>query len=162
MGTTRSIEQFSHKIVEAGDVLRKRQRDIVTAGAQVTKESFLAAAAARGVKPGGKIAGKPWSVRYAIQTGAETTATVRFVGPFHLVDRPTRPHPIATRTGRRGRRSRTGAKALSLADGTYRAVVEHPGTRGKRIFDAAKVLAGRSAPKAMEAKVRSILVETLR
>jgi hypothetical protein len=77
----------------------------------------------RGVgKRGAKI-----GVRYDITKTARTpSATVRMVGPAHLLERDTRAHPIAPK----------GTKVLHLANGQFVARVEdHPGTRGKHPFE---------------------------
>jgi hypothetical protein len=62
---------------------------------------------------------------------ANPTALVRARGPFHLIERDTKPHTISPRARRRG------GKAVRLADGSVRRSVEHPGTRGKHPFEKA-------------------------
>ena len=105
---------------------------------------------------------------YTVKPGLESTALVRYTGPFHLVNNPTKPHYIAagglggSRSARSdrafqasaarfgggsgrgafgGQRRSRGKRALSF-NGVARAYVRHPGTPGKGIFQVAKVAAG--------------------
>ena len=114
MGTSKSVEQFSKKIIGLATATEKHANEIVAEGAKVTKATLLATAGARGVRPGGKIAGKRWSVRYDLKPGPEPTALVRFVGPFHLVESATKPHTEVPKGAAGGRRRGRGAKALRI------------------------------------------------
>lgn len=59
------------------------------------------------------------------------TALVRARGPFHLIERDTKPHTIGPR------RRRRGGKAIRMEGGAVRRSVEHPGTKGKHPFERA-------------------------
>lgn len=173
MGQSRSVEGFLKKIHQLETATERERTSSVTAGAATAKKIMLGTAAARGVAPGGKIAGRSWGVNYQVRPGRESTALVRYTGPFHLVNNPTKAHVIRPRVfvgtrgsvaGRRGRGQRAvkGAALLSIfgldaRDGGalrmpgigFRAEAHHPGTQGKRIFEAAKIAAGASVPQVM-------------
>lgn len=147
MGTTNSVDEFAGKITKLATTTQKRSELIVRSGANATKGIMLAAAASRGVKPGGKLAGKSWTVRYDLTRGAEPSALVRFTGPFHLVNNPTKAHEIVAGKGRRKK-----AKALRIGE-NVRASAQHPGTRGKHIFEAGRDTSGRTVPRIMAAQL---------
>lgn len=174
MGTSRSPAQFVGKINKIGHATDRSRRAVVNEGAFATKTIMLAAAAAKGVTPGGKIAGRKWGVSYDLKGQVAPTALVRFTGPFHLVNNPTKPHYIAASglggsrasrgerafqasanrfqgrasEGSFGRRGKRGKRAV-LVNGSPRAYVFHPGTSGKAIYPAAKVIARRTVPNVM-------------
>lgn len=172
MGTSRSAAEFVGKINKIGHATDTSRRSVVNDGALTAKKVMLAAAGAKGVTPGGKIAGRRWTVRYDIKGTETPVAVVRFTGPFHLVDRDTKAHLIRPRSfvgtrgsvsGRRGRGQRAvkGAALLQLFgvdardggaiafNGIVRAYARHPGTSGKGIFPAAKVIAHHTVPTVM-------------
>lgn len=157
MGTSRDAAEFSQKIVKMATITQRRQKDIVTEGALATKQIIIAAAAAKGITPQSKIAKKRWSVGFDVKGFDNPSALVKIRGPFHLVDRDTKAHQIRRKT----RRGRTG-KALRLADGQFRTVVDHPGTKGKGIFAASKATAGVTVPRVMSRSVVSGWGQALR
>jgi hypothetical protein len=70
-------------------------------------------------------------------------AVIRYAGAkAHLVNNPTKAHRIEPRRGRRGR----GRRALVIGD-NVRAFANHPGTSGKRFFEAAREIATRELPR---------------
>ena len=180
MGTSSSAAQFSKKITDMATITQRRQAQIVEQGALTTKEIIIAEAAAKGVSPGSRIAGAKWSVRYDVKGFNNPSALVKILGQFHLVDRDTKRHRIYRKTSRaRGRGSSRanrqsaldqtfGAKgaytggALKLGDGGFRHVVDHPGTKGKGIFAAAKVKAEIAVPRVMGKSVVSGWGQALR
>jgi hypothetical protein len=147
MGSTTDPKKFVADIKQMATITERRQSIIVGQGAQVTKEIIIAQAASAGVKPTSKLAKKRWGVRYKVQG---TKALVAINGPFHLVERDTKAHPIGPRT--RGRGSRKRAIAFG---GIVRANAQHPGTKGKHIFADAKAKASIAAPKIMSKSVVS-------
>lgn len=180
MGTSRSAGEFSQKIVKMATVTQTRQKQTVEQGALTVKEIIIATAAAKGVTPQSRIAGAKWGVRYDIKGFNNTTALVKVLGPFHLVDRDTTRHKIFRKTSRaRGRGSSRANKqsrlneafggkgaytggALKLGDGSFRRVVDHPGTKGKGIFDASKAQAEIAVPRVMGRSVVSGWGQALR
>lgn len=62
-------------------------------------------------------------VRYDVRGAANPTALVRATGPFHLIERDTKPHTIPKRRGKSNR--------LRLGDRWVTGPIQHPGTRGK-------------------------------
>lgn len=170
MGTSKSAAEFSRKISALAAVTERRSKETVAQGALTTKEIIVAEAAARGVSPSSKIAGGPWRVAYNVKA---SSALVSIKGAFHLVENDTSPHRIYRKTGRaKGRGSArinrqralnetfggvgayTGG-ALKLRDGAFRRVVNHPGTKGKGIFKAAKRKAGKAVPIVMSQRLVS-------
>ena len=147
MGTSTSAAQLSQKITKMATVTQRRQREVVNQGALTAKEIMLAEAASRGISPGSRIAGGKWGVGYDVKGFNNPTALVRYRGPFHLVDNPTKAHRIGPKR-RRGR----GKKAVAF-NGIVRRSVQHPGTRGKKSFPAAKKKAERAVPIVMSRSV---------
>ena len=180
MGTSRSAAEFSGKIVKMATITQTRQKQTVEQGALTAKTIIIAEAAAKGVSPQSRIAGAKWGVRYDIKGFNNPTALVKVLGQFHLVDRDTARHKIYRKAARvRGKGSSrinkaqklaevfggTGAYkagALKLGDGSFRRVVDHPGTRGKGIFDASKAQAAIAVPRVMGRSVISGWGQALR
>jgi hypothetical protein len=152
MGTSRSATELVGKLRKLPAVTKQAERSAVSSAAKATKGIMLATAASRGVTPGGRIAGKKWTVRYDFKS--PTVALVRFTGPFHLVEGPTKPHQITARGAATGRRGRKGARALKMGD-DFRASASHPGTRGKKVFATGKVVARHQVPRTMAAEFQS-------
>ena len=139
MGTSNSPGELAGKISklasELGDV-RKPLTVTAFAGKQIFAASAASAGAARLAKPRYDIRGHTAIIRYA---GAKA----------HLVNNPTKPHRIEPRSRRRGR----GRRALTI-NGDLAAYANHPGTRGKRFFEAARTIAVKELPKVyMKAQV---------
>lgn len=181
MGQSHSIDEFLKKLGEMSTATERQRGIAVTEGAATAKKIMLATAAAGGVTPGGTIAGRKWGVNYSVRATREATALVRYTGPFHLVNNPTDPHFIVagglggTRAGRGavafgasmtrgmggstrgafgGRRKSRGKRALSFGSSAY-AYVHHPGTEGKRIFQTARVIAGKPVTQVMSRSMQS-------
>ncbi len=154
MGTSKSPVEFVGKIKALGTATERKQRLAVEEGALAAKTIMVAAAGAKGLHPGDKIAGRRWTVRYDIKGTTNPTALVRNVGPFHLFDNPTKAHEVTPKKDRTGRskRGRGGKRALVIG-GNVRASASHPGTPGARSFPAAKVTAERRVPRVMAASV---------
>jgi hypothetical protein len=159
MGTTTDPAKFAAKIEKMATVTQRRERLIVNEGAFATKQIIIAEAASKGVQTTSRIAGGRWGVGYDVKGFTNPSALVRIRGPFHLVDSPPRPHTIGPR--RRGRR-RTGKKAVAYGPGSVFRSVQHPGTKGKSIFPAAKLKARLAVPKVMSRSVISGWREALR
>lgn len=90
-------------------------------------------------------------------TVAGAKATIRATGPLQLIERPTRPHPIAPRKRRNGKR-----KALRLADGRFVASVQHPGTRGKYPWSKGIEKTRGKSRATFEAEVRNAMIRAVR
>lgn len=76
-------------------------------------------------------------VRYDIKGTRNPTALLRMFGPAHLIERDTKAHTITARartTTARGRRRR-GARVLVFRGGGFATSVNHPGTKGKRVWE---------------------------
>lgn len=143
MGKSLTSAEFVKKINDLGHATDRNRRTAVNLGAFEAKKTLIAAAGAKGLTPGGKIAKRRWNVRYDVKGTETPTALVRFTGPVHLVNSDTRSHPITPKG--RGRR---GKKALAFNGRAY-AAVRHPGTTGKHFFEAGKVAANRTVPRVM-------------
>jgi hypothetical protein len=180
MGISTNPAAFSKKITHMATVTQRRQKEVVAQGALTAKEIVIAEAAARGVTTNSKIAGAKWGVRYDIKGFNNPTAIVKVLGQFHLVEGDTSPHRIYRKAARaRGQgsgrinRQQTlnevfGARgaykggALKFPSGEFRYVVNHPGTKGKGIFAAAKRKAYVAVPRVMGKSVVSGWEQALR
>lgn len=183
MGTSRNPAQLVGKINQLATATQRNRKVAVSEGALAAKQIMLATAAAKGVAPGGKIAGRKWNVAYDVKGFDNPAALVRFTGPFHLVENDTRPHYIAAKglggsrasRGERafqasasrflsgssraagsfgGARRSKGAKSLKIGSSLFRAYVFHPGTSGKGVLPAARVVAERRVPHVMAASMQ--------
>ena len=175
MGTSRNPTEFVRKINAVGHATDRHRKQAVNEGAFTAKKVMLAAAAAKGVMPGGKIAKRKWGVSYDVKGTETPVALVRYTGPFHLVNNDTKRHYIVAgglggsrqERGTRafqasasrfsgdsaagafaGQRRSRGKQAISF-NGIARAYAAHPGTSGKAIFPAAKVTARATVPGVM-------------
>jgi hypothetical protein len=144
MGTSTSAAQLSRKLeAVARDIGNTRVP--LNATALHVKRLFESSAASAGVL-GHRVARGKIGVRYDIRgNGPRAVALVRYVGPAHLANNPTKPHRIDPRRAR-GSRRRRGARALTIG-GNVRAWANHPGTRGKGFFQKAKTAAVATAPR---------------
>jgi hypothetical protein len=117
MGTSRTPAEMIAKVHQLSTITQRQRKIAVSEGALATKTIMLSAAASRGVKPGGKIAGKPWNVRYDVKGADKPVALVRFTGPFHLVNNDTDQHFI----GPKGFGSLSALRRLGAGVGAARA-----------------------------------------
>jgi hypothetical protein len=172
MGTSKSAAEFSRKLVQAATITETRAKASIQQGALTAKTVVLAEAGSKGLSPGSRIAGGKWGVRYDVKgTGSNPTALLKVTGAFHLVESDTKAHPIyrkgqrakgrgSTRANRQqalaeafgGTGAYTGG-SLRLADGSFRKVVHHPGTKGKGIWKAAKPKIERAVPTVMAQRI---------
>lgn len=154
MATVHSAKDLAKFFDQMASATERGQKAALIKGATQTKQIFLTTAASRGVRPGGRIAGKPWNVRYDLLPGNIPSAVVKFTGPFHLVESATKPHEITPKAGRSQRRRgrATNAKALRIG-GEFRASASHPGTRGKKVFATGKQIAGPRVTQTMATEV---------
>lgn len=109
--------------------------------ALAVKAGWLGLASQAGLVPGRRISnvgpsGASWGVRYDTKGVTNVVTLVRFVGPVHLVFNPTKAHEIRPRS-RRGRR----ALKITGGDDGFARSAKHPGTPGRNVWPAAKVLA---------------------
>lgn len=153
MGTSINVEKFVTKIEHLGTATERNQVEVLKRGALTAKHIILSQAASQGLSANAKLAGKPWGVNYQILPsvgGAARTAVLGFRGPFHLVERDTKPHLIGVRKRARGGQSKK--KALSF-NGVVVANAQHPGTKGKSIFANAQKTIRVVVPKVMAGEV---------
>jgi hypothetical protein len=171
VGTSTSAAEFSRKIVKAAHATETRAKMSIEQGAFTAKTIVLAEAGSKGLTPGSRIAGAKWGVSYNIKGTGNPTALLKVTGAFHLVEGDTKAHMIY----RKGKRAKgrgsgrinkqqalsevfggTGAYtggSLKLADGSFRKVVHHPGTKGKGIWKAAKPKIERAVPTVMAQRI---------
>lgn len=140
MGTSNSSNEWVRKLTKLSAELDNTRKPL-TITALAGKGIFATSAAAAG-------ASRLARARYDIRGNR---AIIRYAGAkAHLVNNDTKGHPIFPRSRGRGR----GRRALTF-NGVLRAyVLDHPGTTGKRFFQAAKAVASRELPKVyMKAQV---------
>lgn len=137
MGTSNSSNEWVRKLTKLSSELDNTRKPL-TITALAGKGIFATSAAAAG-------ASRLARARYDIRGNR---AIIRYAGAkAHLVNNPTKAHRIQSRARRRGRR------ALTI-NGNVRAWANHPGTKGKRFFEAARELATHELPKVyMKAQV---------
>jgi len=134
MGTSTSVGQFAGKIRSAGGAIEGATRASVNEAALAGKAIFLANMGTTRLRNVGK-GGAKVGARYDIKGGATPTALLRYTGPAHIINNPTKPHRIEPRgrTRTASGRQRKGAKALTIG-GNVRPYADHPGTTGKHFF----------------------------
>jgi hypothetical protein len=143
----------------AANELQQAEKKAVFAGALAAKTVFIAEAASKGIMPTSRIAGGRWGVGFDVVGTRNPATLVKFRGPFHLVNNPTKPHEI---TPRQRRRRRGGPQKRALAGPGLGpvAAVTHPGTRGKRVFESAlpkvEVVVEKAVRKANADALRSV------
>lgn len=121
----------------------------VGASALAFKRTIVAASPGRMRNVGRR--GARLGVKYTVSgSGARAKANVSGDGPWPLLDNPSVPHRIPRE---RSRRSRKRARVLKLPNG-FASYVEHPGTKGKRVFATARDAA---VPDATDAAWRVFL-----
>jgi hypothetical protein len=163
MGVSHSAAELGAKLKQAENVLGDAgTRKSLGPVADRVRGVMLRSAAGAGLRPGSKIAGRPWRGVYVRNEGTKNLA-VGYASPAQLVNNKTRAHLIGARklgtrkaiskrvtgaslvsalTGTnvaasfRPRDITKGAKALHFG-GTFAAYVRSPGTRGKRFFEKA-------------------------
>ena len=150
-----SLATFVAKTQKMESELRHFERNMVLVAAQAVKTSVQAQMAAAGVNNGrlrgvGKRGAKV-GVSYAI-TGK--TALVRATGPFHLIERNTKPHRIGQQKSESGlplvdASGQDVRRRLVVIPGVgVRAWANHPGTKGKHPWDKGVIAAVPVAEKA--------------
>jgi hypothetical protein len=125
---TLNVAEVAGRMRAVEESTAKGMRVTVTAAAMKAKVAISAGAPAslRGVgKSGAKL-----GVRYTL-SGSETnpSAKLRATGPWQLIEENTSPHTIGPK--RRGKGARSPRRCRRHSGIGPRAVVHHPGTKGK-------------------------------
>jgi hypothetical protein len=160
MGVSRSPAELAGKLASAASAIGDTKIPL-TATAQAVKGDFVSSLRDVGVHGTTKVS-KAVKARYDIKGD---TALVKYTGPAHLLDRPTRAHSLVSRKNRgtrRGRGSRTsgvGARGAILVNGSPKAFAMHPGTKGLHFFARARNKAEQTAPRVYQ---REGVLEPLR
>lgn len=156
MADAKTFTELASKLGQVAAAIPKAQRVGVERAAFAAKKELLAAPGAPRFVRGVGRRGAKTNVRYDVKGTRNPTALVRWTGPAHLVDQPTKAHPIGPRR-RRGKKRRA-----VLVNGQPRAVVQHPGTKGKGFFEAGVKRAQVVAPKEFAEGVAMVLRDSLR
>ena len=150
MGTSRSPEQMARKLAYAASAIGDN-KVAVERTAFAVKGIFLDSLRSTGVSGSTPISRKV-KARYDVKGTRNPTALIRYTGPAHLLNNPTKRHSIVSRKNRRSRAWRgsrdsgEGLRGAVLVNGQPKAFVSHPGTRGLHFFERAKPIAERVAP----------------
>ena len=150
MGTSSSPDQLAKKFISAAEAINSNKPAMEKA-AQATKAVFLTSLRQAGVQ-GTTPVSKRVKARYDIKGSQNVTALVRYTGPAHLLNNPTRGHGIVSRKSGGSRRTRSrresgvGTRGAILVDGRPKAYARHPGTSGLGFFQRAKPVAAKVAP----------------
>ncbi|HEU5085671.1 MAG TPA: hypothetical protein VFU14_20185 [Acidimicrobiales bacterium] len=167
--------QFARKMTRAGVSLASASPTSVLRAAQLMKRD-IESISPRRLRNVGKN-GAALSVRYEVRLHpTHSTALVRAAGPWQIINNDARPHAIYRKNARvKGKGARRANRqaiynelfgaagaykggALKLPDGGYRRVVQHPGHRGKRLWQKG---VNRSKPQAF-AVMRRANVDAVR
>lgn len=186
MGTSRSIAEFNKKMALLAGQIGNTDPALIELAEQ-GKAIFRASAAQAGalnVKLSGKrrpIGVRDDFIRY--RASGEKAVIVSYTGPAHILNNDTKAHRIYRNVGTaRGRGSRrlnrqaslaatfgaTGAftggalKFSGNAGDTFRKVVDHPGTKGKKFYEKARATTERVVPplagrKLLTAPLRKVI-----
>lgn len=124
MGTSRNATELGLKLRKAGGAIDGAAKDGVRKAALLVKTSVVSemggVKSLRGVgRKGARI-----GVRFDVKGTGNPTALVRATGPFHLLERDTKPHEITPKR----------KQALKIGRG-FASSVWHPGTRGKHPWE---------------------------
>ena len=150
MGTSNSAAELTKKIMSVSEAIVSNKPAIERA-AFASKQVFEASLRQSGVQGSTPISRKV-RARYDVKGTQNATAIVRYTGPAHLLNNPTRPHSIVSRKNRGSRASRSarqsgvGTRGAIIVNGQPRAIARHPGTRGLGFFQRAKPIAAKVAP----------------
>lgn len=159
MGLSRSPAELSRKFERLAADFGDLDTAVVRESSQATKDAVLKRAPKglrnvgwKKAKPGapGKARGGKLGVRYNMGTFEGNAKSLVFAtGPFQLIERNTKPHPIPAFVGQkskqtgtpRGKRGRTfgpafggirkGAAPINIPGVGWRRMAFHPGTKGK-------------------------------
>ncbi len=150
MGVSKTPHELAGKLFKAAGSLSAPKLPLIAA-AETTKAIFR-------VNAGSLIGDKPTGHRKKIGVRDDfvgpTKVIVRYTGPAHLMNNPTKPHEIRPK-GRRGK------KALSFGGHAYGSV-RHPGTKGKHFFEKAEAEAIKVVPGVMARKEVDVLKDIFR
>lgn len=151
-----TVAQFLAKTAKMTAELEKLPRRMVEVAALAVKASVLTQMQAAGVT-GGKLRGvgkkgAKIGVRYDI---LGDKALVRATGPFHLLERNTKPHRIPKERGPRARR-----RVVVIPGVGVRAFAQSPGTKGKHPWEKGVVAAIPIQDKAQGLAIAAMLKKT--
>lgn len=148
MGVSHSPQELAAKFNGLAEDLQKRKTVALNKAAFASKVAFLAAPGA----PHGKInvgaRGTRVGVRYKINGD---TASVRWYGPVHLVNNPTKKHKIAPK-------KRRGRHAIAFS-GVVVASAKHPGTHGKHFFEVGRKIAEKESAVVFRREMHGAIVD---
>lgn len=134
-------------------------RGAVTKAAQAGKSIAQREMSAKGVTPGKKLkVGRAVNVFYTVKGGADAAATIALRGPAQLVNNPTQAHRIEPR--KRSGRRHGGKKALTIGQ-NLRASANHPGTKGKKFWEASEAEMRRKLPEVVKKTHRDNWIKEL-
>lgn len=102
-------------------------------------------------------------VRYHVKGYTNPVGIIQYTGPAHLANSGTQPHEILPRsrqTTAKGNRRRGSAKALHFGTSAFFGRVQHPGTKGKKFFEAALPIVVAQSERIIQQEIRSHLART--
>jgi hypothetical protein len=150
MGKSSSPDQLAKKLMATADALGSNKAAIERT-AFVTKTVFQTALRNEGVT-GTTPVSRRVKARYDVKGTQNASAIVRYTGPAHILNNPTRSHGIVSRKSGGSRRSRSrresgvGTRGAILVNGQPKAYARHPGTRGLGFFQRAKATSVKVVP----------------
>lgn len=173
MGTSRSPAELSRKLSQLAVEMQDLPLAMVKEASQATKAAVKGRAPARLSGRGKR--GAKLDVRYNVGNyGGEAKSLVFATGPFHLIERDTKPHRIPALKGQKTRQNRavratkgrtfgpafggvkTGGKPIVFGD-KVRNQVWHPGTKGQHPWEHGVTAAQSVIRKVFESKGELVL-----
>jgi hypothetical protein len=146
----KTVAQFAREARGFSDTLERVERDTVQKTAlhvtTVVRRSIVSVAGGDSRLSGAGRRGAKVGARFDVKTGGRSSALVRATGPLQLVERDTKAHSIP-KSRRRKRR------VLHIPGIGFRAVVHHPGTKGKHPFERGVDAALPAVPKIVQGTV---------
>ena len=169
MGTSKNPKELATKFEKLALTIPDAHREGVKEGVQLGKQLIIRKATERGVPITAKLATRPWSVGYDLNTDrANPTAFLRIKGAFPLVESDIDPHMIQPKKKKKNSARRQIAISFPgigpVRGGETNRVAarfaNHPGTRGKHIFRDAKAQIKAQVPPVVFEKSRRSIVKT--
>lgn len=150
-----SPNDLANRLVKGGESITRANRVGVEkaclAGKTVMLAGLTAAAGGNRLKGVGR-SGARIGVRYDVRGFQNPVGIIRYIGPVHLLNNPTRPHEITPRKKK---------KALSPRGNPWAAAsAQHPGTKGKKFAEKAEPIVLAQSKRIITQEVRSHLART--
>ena len=123
----RKMERARAELTRANRPALAKGANILAASARKNMPERLRGVGKKGAKIGARA-----------KVESDRQASVSATGPVHLIERDTKAHTIGPKKKNAKKRSGQGGGrggGVKLANGAVRRTVQHPGTKGKQVFE---------------------------